>query len=46
MKAMPKMLADGGQKSAKDEMREIIEHVTPKTWKKDKARLLEIVEQV
>jgi hypothetical protein len=26
--------------ATKDELREIIERVTPKTWKQDKARLL------
>ena len=46
MKAMPKMLSNGGQKLAKEEMRAIIEHVTPQTLKRDKARLLEPVEQV
>jgi hypothetical protein len=30
-KAVPKMLADGGQRSVKDEMRQIIEGVTPRT---------------
>jgi hypothetical protein len=43
LKAMPKMLTDSGQKSARDEMREIIERVTPRTWKRDKARLLELL---
>jgi hypothetical protein len=42
-KAMPKMLADGGQRSVKDEMREIIERVTPRTWTRDKKRLLELL---
>ena len=45
-KAMPKMLSDGGQKSAKEEMRDIIERATPRTWKRDKAKLLELVEQI
>jgi len=40
--AMPKLLTNG-QKSPKEELREIIERVTPKTWKADKARLLELV---
>ncbi|MBP8258757.1 MAG: hypothetical protein KA118_03740 [Verrucomicrobia bacterium] len=42
-KAMPKMLADGGQESVKYQMREIIEKVTPRTWKRDKARLLKLL---
>jgi integrase len=37
--AMPKLLTNG-QKSPKDEMREIVEKMTARTWKKDKARLL------
>jgi hypothetical protein len=41
-KAMPKMLADGGQRSVKDQMREIIERMTARTWKRDRARLLEM----
>lgn len=44
-KAMPKMLADGGQRSAKEEMRDIIERVTPKTWKRDKERLLALLDE-
>jgi hypothetical protein len=44
-KAMPKMLADGGQRSAKEEMREIIHRVTPRTWKSDKARLLALLDK-
>jgi len=40
--AMPKLLTNG-QKSPKDEMREIVERMTAKTWKRDKARLLELV---
>jgi len=42
-KAMPKMLVDGGQRSVKDEMREVIEGMTARTWKRDRARLLELV---
>ena len=45
-KAMPKMLADGGQKSLKDEMRQMIERVTPNTWKYNKASLLELLEKL
>lgn len=39
LKAMPKMLADGGQRSVKDEMRGIIEGMTTRTWKRDRERL-------
>ena len=39
-KAMPKMLADGGQKSVKDQVREILEGMTARTWNRDRERLL------
>ena len=32
--------------SPKDELREIIERVTPRTWKKDKARMLRLLEEI
>ncbi len=40
--AMPKLLTNG-QKSPKDEMREILKRMTVKTWKKDKARMKELM---
>jgi hypothetical protein len=40
--AMPKLLTNG-QKSPKDEMREIVGGMTAKTWKADKARLMELM---
>jgi hypothetical protein len=43
LKAMPRMLGESAQKSTRDEMRSIIERVTPGTWKRDKARLLELL---
>ena len=43
-KAMPKMLGEGGRTSGIDEMREIIEGMTAKTWKRDGARLLAVVD--
>ena len=43
LKAMPKMLADGGQRSAKDEMREILERMTARTWKRDRAQALRLL---
>lgn len=43
--AMPKLLTNG-QKSPKDEMRDILQQVTPKTWKRDKARLLTLLEKL
>ncbi len=42
-KAMPKMLADGRQKSFKEQMREILERMTPRTCKQDKAQLLDLL---
>ena len=40
--AMPKMLADGGQKSPKEEMQAILERTSAKTWKQDSTWLLEL----
>ncbi|HEY5233667.1 MAG TPA: tyrosine-type recombinase/integrase [Verrucomicrobiae bacterium] len=40
--AMPKLLMNG-QKSPRDEMREILAGTSVKTWKKDKARLEELM---
>jgi len=42
-RAMPKMLADGGQRSVKEEMLAIVEGMTARTWKRDKARLRDLV---
>jgi len=47
LKAMPKMLADsGGQKSVKEEMRQILEWMTAGTWRKDRARLLGMLDRI
>ena len=43
MRAMPKMLGDGGQRSVKEEMREILEGMTAKTWKRGKDKLARIL---
>ena len=40
--AMPKLLTNG-KKSPRDEMREILARMTVKTWKKDKARMKELM---
>jgi len=40
--AMPKLLTNG-QKSPKDEMREILEAMTAKTWQRDQKRVLELL---
>jgi hypothetical protein len=40
--AMPKLLTNG-QKSPRDEMREILARMTVKTWKKDKTRMKELM---
>lgn len=42
-KAMPQMLADGGQRSVKEDMRRILERPTPRTCKRDRGKLLEIL---
>ena len=36
------MLTDGGQKSPKEAMREILERTSAKTWKQDSTWLLEL----
>ena len=41
-KAMPRMLMNGA-KSRDEQLREIVGRMTPKTWKRDKARLLELL---
>ncbi len=41
-KAMPRMLMNG-TKSRDEQLREIIENMTAKTWKKDKARIQELL---
>jgi hypothetical protein len=41
--AMPKLLTNG-QKSPKDQIREIAEAATTKTWKRDMARIVELVD--
>jgi hypothetical protein len=43
--AMPRLLTNG-QKSPKDEMKEVLEKLTAKNWKKSKARLLVLVAKV
>ena len=40
---MPKMLGNGGGRSAKDEMRAIIEGAPPETGTRDKAKLVELI---
>jgi hypothetical protein len=43
MRAMPKMLGKPPPKPEKEKMRRILERVTPKTCKRDRARLLQIL---
>ena len=43
--AMPRMLMNGA-KSRDEQLKEIIETMTPKTWKKDKARALGLLANV
>lgn len=44
LKAMPKMLADGAQRSVKEEMRPALQHTSASTSKRDEARLLNVIE--
>jgi len=47
LKAMPKMLADGGaQRSVKDQVLAILEASTAKTWRLDKANLLDLISAI
>lgn len=43
LKAMPKMLSDGGDKPAKEEILAIVQAMTPETCGRDRARLLELL---
>jgi hypothetical protein len=43
LRAMPKMLADRRQPSAKEEMLGILERTSSRSWQRDKARLLELL---
>jgi hypothetical protein len=42
-KAMPKMLADGGQRSVKEQMQEIVEGMTRRTVTQDRAQLIALL---
>jgi hypothetical protein len=42
--AMPKLLTNG-QRSPKEEMREILEAMTAKTWKRDRLKLMELLKR-
>jgi integrase len=44
LKAMPKMLADGEQPSVKDETRQIVEGMTVRTWRQERAKSLGLIE--
>jgi hypothetical protein len=46
VKPMPRMLGDGGQRSVKEEMRDILVQTTAKTWKRDGGRLLRLLARV
>jgi hypothetical protein len=43
--AMPQLLTNG-RKSPKDEIRDIVQTATPKTWKRDRERLLGLLERM
>jgi integrase len=44
LKAMPKMLGEGAQKPTKEGIRQIIDQMTVKTWKRDKVKLLRLLD--
>jgi hypothetical protein len=46
LRAMPKMLGDGGRMPAKEEIKEILERSTLKTWRKDKAKVLDLLAEL
>lgn len=46
MSAMPKMLSEQGAKSVKDEVKRILAGMTARTWRMDRAKLLELVEKL
>lgn len=43
-KAMPKMMGHGSTKSTKQQMKELLEGMTGRTWSTDRKRLLELIE--
>jgi integrase len=43
MRAMPRMLADGAERSVKEEMLAIVDRMSGKTWKRDSQRLRELL---
>ncbi len=42
--AMPKMLGSGSTKSTKQQMKELLQGMTVRTWSADRKRLLELIE--
>jgi hypothetical protein len=46
LRAMPKMLGDGEQQTLKDQVLAILVRMTAKSWKTDRARALELLEDV
>jgi hypothetical protein len=46
LKAMPKMLADGTQVSLKDQIGAIVQGMTASTWRRDKAKIVRLLERM
>jgi hypothetical protein len=42
--AMPKMLGHGSTKTTKEQMMELLQSMTVRTWSADRKRLLELIE--
>jgi len=42
--AMPKMLGHSATKSTKEQMKELLQRMTSRTWSADRKRLLELIE--
>jgi hypothetical protein len=46
MTAMPQMLSEGAAPSPRDQMRTILEGMTLRTWERDRADLLRLLDQI
>ena len=44
--AMPKMLGHGSTKPTKQQMKELLQGMTVRTWSADRKRLLELIESL
>ena len=46
LRAMPKMLGDGGQRSVKDQVLAILEGMTARTWRRDRAEAMRLLSEL